>query len=85
MLEDVTRSSKLCLCSLVCVWIGFILYDQLQNLSLMVADDGVVVVKFYGLSIGVANGWHLIQPSWNCDDGVMKIIFGSVAMTTVGP
>jgi len=51
----------------------------------MVADDGVVVVKFYGLSIGVANGWHLIQPSWNCDDGVMKIIFGSVAMTTVGP
>lgn len=34
----------------------FSLYDQLQGLSLMVADAGVVVVKFDGLSDGETDG-----------------------------
>jgi hypothetical protein len=55
----------------------FSLYDQLQGLSLMVADVGVVVVKFDGLSVGAADGWHSSQPSLTCDDdGVATVDFG---------
>eukprot|EP00253_Pinus_taeda_P001182 PITA_01182 len=50
------------------------LYDQLQGLSLIVANVGVVVVKFDGLRASVADGWHQSQPSLNFyDDGATPV------------
>jgi len=34
----------------------------------MVADVGLVVVKFDGLSDEEIGGWHMSQPSLACDD-----------------
>lgn len=61
----------------------FIFYDQLLDLSLTVADVGVVAVKLDGLSVGAIDRWHSNQPSLTCDDdGVVIVDLWSVSVAT---
>ena len=39
----------------------FSLCDRFQHLSLMVADVGVVVVKFNGLRVSAPDGWNQVN------------------------
>lgn len=83
-LIDNIGDCKACFWYLLYVWIALSLYDQLQGLSLMVVDVGVVVVKFDGWSVGETNGWHSSQPSLNYDDdGVVTMVFWSVTKATI--
>ena len=50
----------------------------------MVADVGVHVLKFDGLSVSATNGWNSSQPILTCDDdGVATVDFGYVAVATL--